>query len=41
MFSFIGPNAATFITSSVETMISRIATHMFRTPRPVGAGRYR
>ncbi|EWS63110.1 hypothetical protein Y695_03660 [Hydrogenophaga sp. T4] len=39
--SFMGPKAASFIISSARMMSSGIATHMFKMPRPVGAGRYR
>ena len=39
--SFIGPNAASFITSSALTISSGMATHMLMRPRPVGFGRYR
>jgi len=39
MFSFMVPKAVSFITSRVLMMISGMASHMFSTPRPVGAGR--
>ena len=39
--SFIGPNAASFITSSARDHVQRDATHMLMRPRPVGFGRYR
>jgi hypothetical protein len=39
--SFIGPNAASRMTSSAAMTSSGMATHMLIRPRPVGLGRYR
>ena len=37
--SFIGPNAASRITTSAAITSSGMATHMLMTPSPVGFGR--
>ena len=41
MFSFIVPKAASFIISKVDPMMSGMATHIFSSPKPVGAAKYK